>query len=59
MRISRRARSIAEGEQQARDLGVVFGGRRAAAGDPVEQLGVGAGEQRFVFVEPLFVEAAR
>ena len=27
--ISRRARDVAEGEQQARDLGVVFGGRRA------------------------------
>src|SRR3954454_15453491 len=54
--VSRRARGVAEGEQEARDLGLVLGGWRGAAGDPVEQLGIGAFEQRFVFVEPLLVE---
>ena len=30
---------------------VVFGGRRGAAGDPIEDVGVGAVEQRLVMVE--------
>ena len=30
---------------------VVFGGRRGAAGDPIEDVGVGAVEQRLVAVE--------
>ncbi len=30
---------------------VVFGGRRGAAGDPIEDVGVGAVEQRLVTVE--------
>src|SRR5438477_216216 len=54
--VSRGARNIAEGEQEARHRGVVFGRRRAAAGEPVEQLGVGAGEQQFVFGKPVLVE---
>ena len=42
---------VAEGEQQAGHVVVVFGGRRGAAGDPVEDVGVGAVEQRLVAVE--------
>ncbi len=42
---------IGKGQQEAGHVVVVFGGRRGAAGDPIEDVGVGAVEQRLVAVE--------
>src|SRR5882762_5275813 len=53
----RREWPIAEGEQETGNVMVVFGRWRGAAGDPVEQIGVGAFEQRLVAVEPCLIEA--
>ena len=37
---------VAEGDEEAGHVVVVFGRRRGAAGDPIEEIGVGAVEQR-------------
>ena len=47
--------SLKESEE-AGHVVVVFGRRRGAAGDPVEDVGVGAVEQRLVAVELSLVE---
>jgi hypothetical protein len=41
----------AEGNEKAGYVVVVFGRRRGAAGDPIEDVGVGAVEQRLVAIE--------
>jgi hypothetical protein len=45
------------GEEKAGHVVVVFGCRRDTAGDPVENVGIGAVEQRLVAVELHFVKA--
>src|ERR1700719_1001836 len=51
--------SAAEGNEAAGHVVVVFGGRRGAAGDPIEDVGVGAVEQRLVAVELRLVKASQ
>src|SRR5258707_8401770 len=54
---SRRAQAVAEGEEQLSHVVIVFGRRASPGIDPVEQLGVGAFEQRLESVELRRVEA--
>ena len=42
---------VTKGNEKAGHVVVVFGGRRGAAGHPIEDVGVGAVEQRLVAVE--------
>ena len=49
-------RRVAVGNEQAGHVVVVFGRRGGAAGQPVEEIGVGAFEQRLVAVELAVVE---
>ena len=44
------------GEEEAGHVVVVFGGRRGAAGDPIEDVGVGAVEEGLVAVEQRLVK---
>src|SRR6266704_3194674 len=47
----------AKGEQQPGHVGVVFGRRRGAAGDPVEEIGIRAFEESLVAAELRIVES--
>ncbi len=42
---------VAVGEEEAGYVVVVLGGRRGAAGNPIEYVGVGAVEERLIVVE--------
>jgi len=48
---------VAEGKEEAGNIVVMLGRRDGAAGDPVEEVGVGAFEQCLVAVELVLVEA--
>ena len=48
---------VAVGEQEASHVVVVFGGRAGAAGNPIEDVGVGTLEESLVAIELAFVEA--
>jgi hypothetical protein len=47
---------VAERQKQAGHVAVVFGRRRGAAGNPVEDVGIGTAEQGLVAVELVLVE---
>ena len=49
---------VAEGKQEAGHVVVMLGWRGGAAGDPVEEVGVGAFKQRLVAIELAVVEGS-